>query len=347
MSDSTTTIVQTAVNEDTRKGRFSTMLHNSVQQGLALGTLIVLLVFFSIFGSNFTSSSNIENILMSTVIVGVLALGTTFVIVTGGIDLSLGFGMTLCSVMMGTFITAWGLPVWMGILGALATGALMGLINGLNVTFLRLPPFIATLAMMMLAQGLALVISQVKPITFASGVREQVTGIVQFDPILAISDGYFSGIALGVIIFIVLAVIAYLVLNKTLLGRYDFAIGSNEEAVRLSGVNTQRWKVIIYVFAGVFTGIAGVLMTARLGSAQPTAGQGYELQAIAAVIIGGTSLLGGRGSIVGTVIGAFIMSVLINGLRSMSIQTEWQYILTGVVILIAVFFDSLRNRRKS
>lgn len=346
-SGETTTVIQQAVNENTNKGRFGELLRNSVQQGLALGTLVVLLVFFSIFGANFTSSSNIENILMSTVIVGVLALGTTFVIVTGGIDLSLGFGMTLCSVMMGTFITAWGLPIWMGVIGALATGALMGLVNGLNITFLRLPPFIATLAMMMLAQGLALVISQVKPITFASGIREQVTAIVQFDPILAMSDGYVAGIASGVIIFIVLAVIAYLVLNKTLLGRYDFAIGSNEEAARLSGVDTRRWKVLIYVFAGVFTGIAGVLMTARLGSAQPTAGQGYELQAIAAVIIGGTSLLGGRGSIVGTVIGAFIMSVLINGLRSMSIQTEWQYILTGIVILIAVFFDSLRNRSKS
>ncbi|MDQ0615052.1 ribose transport system permease protein [Microbacterium sp. W4I4] len=347
MSGSTTTVVQTAVNEDTQKGRLGAALRNSVQQSLALGTLVVLFVFFAIFGSNFTSASNIENILMSTVLVGVLALGTTFVIVTGGIDLSLGFGMTLCSVMMGTAVTGWGLPVWAGVLAALATGALIGLINGLNITFLRLPPFIATLAMMMIAQGLALVISQVKPITFAPDVRKQVTGIVQFDPVVAASDGYFASLPAGVLIFIVLAVVTYLVLNKTILGRYTFAIGSNEEATRLSGVNTRRWTIWVYVFAGVFIGIAGVLLTARLGSAQPTAGAGYELQAIAAVIIGGTSLLGGRGSIVGTVIGAFIMSVLINGLRSMSIQTEWQYILTGVVILIAVFFDALRNRGKS
>jgi len=347
MGDSTTTVVQTAVNEDTQKGRLGVALRNSVQQGLALGTLIVLFVFFSIFGSNFTSSSNIENILMSTVLVGVLALGTTFVIVTGGIDLSLGFGMTLCSVMMGTAITGWGLPVWVGVLAALATGALMGLINGLNITFLRLPPFIATLAMMMVAQGLALVISNVRPITFEPEIRKQVTGIAQADPVLAATDGYFASLPSGVLIFIVLAVFAYLVLNKTILGRYTFAIGSNEEATRLSGVNTRRWTILVYVFAGVFIGIAGVLLTARLGSSQPTAGAGYELQAIAAVIIGGTSLLGGRGSIVGTVIGAFIMSVLINGLRSMSIQTEWQYLLTGIVILIAVFFDSLRNRGKS
>lgn len=347
MSGSTTTVVQTAVNEDTQKGRLGTALRNSVQQSLALGTLVVLFVFFAIFGSNFTSASNIENILMSTVLVGVLALGTTFVIVTAGIDLSLGFGMTLCSVMMGTAVTGWGLPVWVGVLAALATGALIGLINGLNITFLRLPPFIATLAMMMIAQGLALVISQVRPITFDPEIRKQVVGIVQFDPVLAASDGYFGSLPSGVLIFIVLAVFSYLVLNKTLLGRYTFAIGSNEEATRLSGVNTRRWTIWVYVFAGVFIGVAGVLLTARLGSAQPTAGAGYELQAIAAVIIGGTSLMGGRGSIVGTVIGAFIMSVLINGLRSMSIQTEWQYILTGVVILIAVFFDALRNRGKN
>ncbi|UNK71262.1 ABC transporter permease [Microbacterium sp. H1-D42] len=347
MSNSTTTVVQTAVSENTDKGRIAAALRNSFQQSLALGTLVVLFVFFAIFGSNFTSASNIENILMSTVLVGVLALGTTFVIVTAGIDLSLGFGMTLCSVMMGTMITGWGLPVWVGVLGAIATGALIGLINGVNITFLRLPPFIATLAMMMIAQGLALVISQVKPITFAPETRTQVTNIVQFDPVLAASDGYFASLPSGVLIFIVLAVFAYLVLNKTILGRYTFAIGSNEEATRLSGVNTRRWTIMVYVFAGLFIGIAGVLLTARLGSAQPTAGAGYELQAIAAVIIGGTSLMGGRGSIVGTVIGAFIMSVLINGLRSMSIQTEWQYILTGVVILIAVFFDSLRNRGKS
>lgn len=163
----------------------------------------------------------------------------------------------------------------------------------------------------------------------------------------------FKDIALGtlipglpnaVLITGVLAIIAFFVLGKTLLGRYTFAIGSNEEATRLSGVNTRRWLVLIYVFAGTFTGIAGVVMASRLDSAQPQLGMGYELQAIAAVIIGGTSLMGGRGSILGTVIGALIMSVLINGLRIMSIQTEWQNVVVGIVILIAVFFDALRNR---
>ena len=212
----------------------------------------------------------------------------------------------------------------------------MGLVNGINITFLRLPPFIATLAMMMIAGGLALVISNVAPIYFSTSApdfKKIALGVI------------IPGIPNAVLITAALAIVAWLVLSKTLLGRYTFAIGSNEEATRLSGVNTRRWTIFIYMFAGAFTGIAGIVIAARLDSAQPQIGTGYELQAIAAVIIGGTSLLGGRGSILGTVIGALIMSVLVNGLRIMSIQTEWQNIVVGVVVLLAVFLDSLRNRQ--
>ncbi|AZC12649.1 ABC transporter permease [Microbacterium sp. ABRD28] len=332
---STTTVIQTAVAEPNASGGVGAFLRRQLQQSLAFGTLIVLVVFFSIFGNNFLTWSNISGILLATAVIGILALGTTFVIITGGIDLSIGTGMTLCAVMTGVFIANMGLPVWVGVVGGVATGVLMGAINGVNITFFRLPPFIATLAMMMIAQGLALVISGVRPIYFSGPAPD------------------FKQIALGtlvpglpnaVLITIVLAVVAYLALNKSILGRYTFAIGSNEEATRLSGVNTRRWKIMVYMFAGAFTGIAGVVLASRLDSAQPQLGVGYELQAIAAVIIGGTSLLGGRGSILGTVIGALIMSVLINGLRIMAIQTEWQNVVVGVVILIAVFFDSLRNR---
>ena len=335
---STTTIIQTAVSENTDKRDVGGFLKRQVQQSLAFGTLVVLFVFFSIASPNFLTWNNVSGILLSTAVIGILALGTTFVIITGGIDLSLGTGMALCSVMTGVFITNMGLPVVVGVLGGIATGILMGLVNGVNITFLRLPPFIATLAMMMIAGGLALVISGVAPIYFSGSAPD------------------FKQIALGtaipglpnaVLITLVLAVVAYLVLSKTLLGRYTFAIGSNEEATRLSGVNTRRWTIFVYMFAGAFTGIAGVIIASRLDSAQPQIGTGYELQAIAAVIIGGTSLLGGRGSILGTVIGALIMSVLVNGLRIMSIQSEWQNIVVGVVILIAVFFDSLRNRART
>ncbi|MCR8670067.1 ABC transporter permease [Agrococcus sp. HG114] len=317
------------------RGKRADIWRKGLQQGLAFGTLIVLLVFFSIASSNFFTWSNISGILLATAVIGILALGTTFVITTGGIDLSIGTGMTLASVMTGIFAVNLGMPLVVGVLAGIATGALMGLINGVNVAFLRLPPFIATLAMMMVAQGLALVISGVRPIYFSSvpGFKGIATGTL------------VPGLPNAVLIMFALAAIAYVMLAKTSFGRYTVAIGSNEEATRLSGVNTRRWLVTVYTVAGVFTGIAGVVMAARLDSAQPQLGVGYELQAIAAVIIGGTSLLGGRGSIVGTLIGALIMSVLINGLRIMSIQTEWQNVVVGVVIAIAVFADTLRNRK--
>ncbi|GAB3632909.1 ABC transporter permease [Microbacterium sp. AGC85] len=337
-SGSTTTVIQQAVNENTDKRDTRAFLKRQVQQSLAFGTLVVLLIFFSLASPNFFTFSNIASVLLSTAVIGILALGTTFVIITGGIDLSLGTGMALCSVMTGVFITNMGLPVWIGVIGGIATGVLMGLINGFNVTFLRLPPFIATLAMMMIAGGLALVISGVAPIYFSTSAPD-------FKRIAL--GAIIPGIPNAVLITAVLAIIAFLVLSKTLLGRYTFAIGSNEEATRLSGVNTRRWTIFVYMFAGAFTGIAGVVIASRLDSAQPQIGTGYELQAIAAVIIGGTSLLGGRGSIIGTVIGALIMSVLVNGLSILSIQTEWRNIVVGVVVLLAVFLDSLRNRQRT
>ncbi|MBH0130191.1 ABC transporter permease [Salinibacterium sp. NK8237] len=331
----TTAMIEIALSEDKPGGGLMGFLKRQAQQSLAFGTLIVLVVFFSIANPAFLTWPNISGVLLATAVIGILALGTTFVIITGGIDLSIGTGMTLAAVMTGVFVVNMGVPVWLGVIGGIATGGLMGFVNGLNIAYLKLPPFIATLAMMLIAQGLSLIISGVRPIYFSAIAPE------------------FSQIALGnlipsfpnaVLITIVVALIAYIVLGKTVLGRFTFAIGSNEEATRLSGVNTRRWKILIYTFAGLFTGIAGVVIASRLDSAQPALGVGYELQAIAAVIIGGTSLLGGRGSILGTVIGALIMSVVINGLRIMSIQTEWQNVVVGVVILVAVYFDTLRNR---
>jgi len=292
---------------------------------------------FALWLSNpdFLGQSNAVNTIRQISMLGTFAIGIGFVIITGGIDLSIGTGMALCAVMSGVFIVNMGLPIAVGVAGAIAFGGLIGFINGFNVAVLKLPPFIATLAMMLVAQGLALVLSGVRPIYF-----NDVEG--------------FSSIALGeiipsvpnaVLILFALALVAGIILRKTILGRMTYAIGSNEEATRLSGINTRRWILAIYTLAGVATGIAGVVLAARLNSAQPQLGVGYELQAIAAVIIGGTSLLGGRGSILGTIIGALIMSVLINGLRILAIQTEWQTVVVGLVVLIAVFADNLRKRR--
>lgn len=307
----------------------------ALQQLLALASLVVLTVFFSLSSGNFFQFSNLVGILLSTAVIGVLALGSTFVIITGGIDLSVGTVMTLSAVMTGVYITVWDLPVPVGVLGGILTGAFCGLLSGTAVAKLKIPPFIATLAMMMIAKGLALVISGAKPIYFTEAAS-----------FMEISLGKLLGdIPNAVLIFFIAAVVAYLILSKTILGRYNFALGSNEEATRLSGVNVNFWKIAIYTLTGAFTGLAGVLMASRLNSANPALGAGYELEAIAAVVIGGTSLSGGKGTIAGTVIGALIMSVLTNGLRILSVPQEWQTVVVGFVIILAVYADILRRRK--
>ncbi|WP_079132657.1 ABC transporter permease [Streptomyces nanshensis] len=318
-------------------GRLPAGVLGRLQQLLAFASLIAIFVFFSFASPNFLNYSNVTSMLFSTVVIGTLALGATFVIVTGGIDLSVGTGMALCAVMGGVLIVEAGLPVWLGVLGTLLFGALVGLVNGLNVTVLKLPPFIATLAMMLVAQGLALVISGSAPIYFSeeSGYADISTGSV-------IPGADFPN---AVLIFALAAVLGGVVLNKTLLGRYTYSIGSNEEATALSGIDVRKWKIIVYVVSGLFIGLAGVLISARLGSAQPATGMGYELQAIAAVVIGGTSLSGGKGSIVGTVIGALIISVLNNGLQITSVPQEWQNVILGCVIVAAVYADNARRSR--
>jgi ribose transport system permease protein len=314
----------------------SLRLRSSLQQLLAFGSLIVLVVFFGVMNSRFLLPGNLSDILLSTVVIGLLALGATFVIITGGIDLSVGTGMSLCSVMVGVVLTYLGLPMWVGVVGGILMGALIGAVNGFLISFLKIPPFIATLATMLVAQGMALVVSGTKPIYFTG--TEGFSNLALGKPIAGLV------IPNAVFIFFAAATIAGVVMSKTLLGRYTFSIGSNEEATALSGINVRSWKLWIYTAAGAFTGLAGVIIAARLNSAQPGQGMGYELQAIAAVVIGGTSLAGGKGSIVGTVIGALIMSVLTNGLRIISVPQEWQNVAIGVVILVAVYLDMLRRK---
>jgi ribose transport system permease protein len=316
---------------------------DAVQRLLAFASLIVIIVVFSILSPNFRQFDNFVGIMLATAVNGVLALGVTFVIITGGIDLSIGTVMTLAAVMTGVFITDWHLPVLVGVLGGILTGGFAGLVNGILIARFKIPPFIATLGTLNVAKGLALVISNLTPIYFNStpefnlGAMGSVIG--------SVIQG--ADVPNLILFFLGAAIVAGLVLSKTVLGRYAFALGSNEEAARLSGVKVGTWKAAVYVLGGLFAGLAGVLIAARLNSAQPSLGQGYELDAIAAAVIGGTSLSGGEGTILGTVIGAFIISTLTNGLRILGVPQEWQTVVTGSIVILAVYLDIVRRRQST
>lgn len=311
------------------------------QKLLAFTSLVLLLIGFSIASPNFMQMSNMIAILQATSVNGVLAVAATLVIITGGIDLSVGTLMTFCAVIAGVVLTNAGMPLLLGVAAAIAAGAMAGLVSGTLIAKMKIPPFIATLGMMLMLKGLSLVISGTRPIYFNDTPGFDLISlgslIGDFIPSLPIPN--------GVLILVLVAIGGAYILNKTALGHYTFALGSNEESVRLSGVNTDAWKMAVYALAGGICGVAGILIASRLNSAQPALGQGYELEAIAAVVIGGTSLSGGRGTILGTLIGALIMAVLINGLRILSVAQEWQTVVTGAIIVLAVYADIVRKKQ--
>ena len=320
----------------TTPSRVKTIAQSSLQQIFVFAALIVVYVFFMIMANGFAAPGILPDILLRAAPTGVMALGATFVIATGGIDLSVGTGLSLAAVMTAFFLGGdfLNLPLALGLLLALLFGGLVGLANGLNISFLGLPPFIATLGMMLVARGLALVISDTRPMKIENP-----------DFRVLSTTTTIPGIPNAAVIFIVLAIIAAVILNKTLLGRYALAIGSNEEATRLSGVNVKFWKTIVYVTAGIFMAAGAVLYAARTGVVQPAEGPGMELNVIAAVVIGGTSLAGGRANILGTLVGALLMQTLITGLQMMQVNQSWQFVVTGVIVLAAVFADNVRRNR--
>ena len=299
-----------------------------------LAGLILLGALLSFLSPFFLTASNLLNVMEQTTINAVIAVGMTCVILTAGIDLSVGSIVALAGVVMASRLQA-GWPLGAAILAGLGIGALCGFVSGLLITKGRLPPFIATLGMMSVARGAALVFTDGRPI---SGFDESLRWL---------STGRLAGIPVPVVLTVVLYLAASVVLNRTRFGRYVYAIGGNEEATRLSGVDTAFHKTTVYVLSGVAASLAAVLLTARLNSAQPIAGAMYELDAIAAVVIGGTSLTGGHGSLSGTLIGALTMGVLRNGLNLLGVSSFLQQIVIGVVIIGAVLTDSLVNRRKA
>jgi len=308
-------------------------LYYGRQFGTLLGLLGLIIVFW-ILTPYFLTVSNFLNIAQQTSINAIIAVGMTFVIISGGIDLSVGSILAFSGVVMASVLHA-KIPVPIAILVGLGVGLLCGFVNGLLISFGRLPPFISTLGMMSVARGAALLYTQGRPISgFSTNFRYLATGEILHIPV-------------PVIIMIAVYLIAYFVLARTKLGRYTYAIGGNEEAAILSGVHVKYYKTMIYGLCGMFSGLAAIILTARLNSAQPIAGIMYELDAIAATVIGGTSLMGGEGRIIGTLIGALIMGVLRNGLNILGVSSFIQQIVIGSVIIIAVLVDMALKKQRN
>nr|WP_202536753.1 substrate-binding domain-containing protein [Streptomyces sp. SID8350] len=300
----------------------------------ALSALVVLLVAMSLLSGDFLTTQNLLNVGVQAAVTAILAFGVTFVIVSAGIDLSVGSVAALSATVLAWSATSAGVPVVLAVLLAIATGIACGFVNGALISYGKLPPFITTLAMLSIARGLSLVISQGSPIAFPDSVSR-------------LGDTLGGWLPVPVLVMIAMGLLTALILGRTFIGRSMYAIGGNEEAARLSGLRVKRQKIVIYALSGLFAAVAGIVLASRLVSAQPQAAQGYELDAIAAVVIGGASLAGGVGKASGTLIGALILAVLRNGLNLLSVSAFWQQVVIGVVIALAVLLDTLRRRAGS
>lgn len=296
--------------------------------------LILMCVVMYIVSPPFRSINNILSVARNSSAYAIAGIGVTMVIITGGIDLSIGsiFGFAGVIACMG--MVELNLPVFPSILLGLFTGFVMGMINGILIVKVKLPPFIATLGMLSIGRSLCYILTEGYPVT---GVE---------DGFLFVGQGYILDIPTPIWCMVGVAAIFAIFLNKTVTGRRIYAIGGNEEATRISGVNTNRIKIAVYSLGGLLSGFAGIITAAKLGIGQPTAGNGYELDAIAAVVIGGASLAGGAGTVMGTIFGAAIMGILRNALVLLSIKSHWQQFIIGCVIIVAVILDQFRKSNK-
>lgn len=297
----------------------------------ALIPLVVIFVIVSFANPSFCTLQNILNMLRAASYVFIIGVGMTFVLCGRGLDLSVGSQMALTGVILGVVLVYLKLPIWLGIIITLCLGAFTGAVNGFFVTYLRIPPFIATLATFYAYRGLVLGITKGTPITPMPGGLK------------LLGQGTFLGISFVIWFIAILFIVATFALRMTKFGRYTLAMGGNAESTRLAGVNTRRLTFSIYVVSGVLACIAGLFFTSRFSSAQPTAGVGLELQVIAACIIGGVSLFGGSGSILGTLIGSMFLIVLDNGMIMAHISAYWQQAVVGLIIIVAIVIDLVRK----
>ena len=306
-----------------------------MQMVYVLCALFVMVAIFGVFADNFLKLDNIMTIALQSAITAITAYGMTYVIISGAVDLSIGSNIAFSGVVVALLLQA-GVPIVFSILITLVVGALVGSVNGMMVSKMKLPPFIATLGAQMALRGLAYIMTDAKPV------------YIQNVPSFKLIAQYrlFGIVPLPVLYTIVLAVVAAFLLRKTVIGRNVFAVASNEEAARLSGLNVSKVRIFAYVFSGVMAAVAGIIMCSRVISGQPGIASGYEANAVASAVIGGASMRGGHGSIMGSLVGALILGVLINGLNLMGVSQNWQTFAIGVVMVLAVWVDKLRTSEK-
>lgn len=326
-------IVTTATTTTTQKPSVGRRIGSWALNHGALVGLIILCIALFIATPVFLTVPNIINIGIQAAVVAIMAFGMTFVIVTSGIDLSVGSVAALSAMVSAWMFSNVGLPGWLTLIIGLLIGLLAGAASGLAIAYGKLPAFIATLAMMSVARGLTLVISGGTPVATSGAVNHLGADL--------------GPIPVPVIMLALAGVVCWFILSRTVLGRSLYAIGGNEEAARLSGIPVRRILVAVYALAGLFAGLAGLVLAGRLSSAQPQAGLGYELDAIAAVVIGGASLSGGSGKASGTFIGAVLLAVIRNGLSILNVSSFWQQVVIGCVIALAVGFDVFRSKKES
>lgn len=310
----------------------------AINRFAALAAVIVLFVVFSLTATNFFTLRSVLSLALQTSTITIMGIGVTFTILTGGIDLSIGSVVALTGTI-GVIAALAGVPIWLSWIVGVLVGVVCGFGNGLMITQLKLPPFIATLGMMMVARGVALTITN----AYAQPAPESF-GALGNDTILALGP-QFPGLSYPVLIMIAVALICHFFLNETLIGRYIYALGSNEEAARLSGIEIDRTKIVAYVISGMLAGLVGVILASRMVTSQPNSAIGYEMNAISAAVIGGTSLMGGVGTVGGTVIGSFIIGILTVGLTMGGANYFMQMVVIGLVVIGAVTVDRLRYRK--
>ncbi|MCD1634778.1 ABC transporter permease [Martelella mediterranea] len=338
-----------AAEEPHPLGRIGRISAGTFHQLSALMTLAMLIAIFAFGNAAFLSVNNGLTVLLQTSVIGLIGIGMTMVIITGGIDLSVGSVLALSGTAAGLMVKA-GLPVPVAMSAAVLVGALCGFVNGIVITKMRITPFVATLGMMMIARGTALQLTGAAPISQLGEAFGVLGNGALFRHVEKLPNGLsrvvFPGIPYPAILLLIVAICGAYLLRRRALGRHIYATGSNEEAARLSGVNVDATKIAAYVLSGALAGVAGNVLMSRLVTAQPNEGVMYELDAIAAAVIGGASLMGGVGGISGTMIGAFIIGVLRNGLNMSGVSAFIQQIIIGFVVILAVFIDQLRSNRR-